>query len=153
MRSSLTAGAHRPRAASSPGESRVTSRPPAPLLELRLTSVDHFRQRPKTRDDLGIEAPVHADRGERLAAGLEPCLVIFADVDARIPEQGADATDHAGDIAITEDDERSLRNDIDVVLADAYDARMPAAEQRTGHPHLPLATRGAQLDELRERRM
>src|SRR5687767_548897 len=153
MRSSPTADALHPRAASLPGESRATSRRRAPLLELCLTSVDHFRQRPKAGDHLGIEPPVHADRRDRLAARLEPRLVVFANVDARIPEQRADATDDARDVAIAKDDERSLRHDVDVVLADAHNTRMPAAEQRTSHAHLALATRRAQLDELGERRM
>src|SRR5687767_3015665 len=146
-------GAPLPRAASWRGESRAANRLRAPLLELSLASIDHLGQRPQPRDHLGVEPPVHADRGDCFTASLQTGLVILADVDARVAKQRTDTTNHARNVAIPENHERPLRHHIDVVLSNAHDARMAATEKRPRYAHLALTTRRAKLDVLRERRM
>ena len=79
---------------------------------------------------------VHDDCGQCLPASRETGLVVPCDVDRVIAEQRADAPDHAGHIVVQKNDERTGRDDVDVVLTDANDPGVPFPEKRTGEPEV-----------------
>lgn len=99
-------------------------------------------------DDVVVEAGIDGNGGEGGAAGLEAGLVVLADVDPGIAEDGADAADDARNVAVAEDDEGAAGHDVDAEIIDADDAWEPLGEERASDAGFSVAAGEADLDVL-----
>ena len=90
--------------------------------ELDLPYVVHFRQGSERRDQRRAQPGIDADCRQRLSTGLETALVILRDVDPGIAQQRAHASNDSRYIAISQEQERALRNEIHMELPQPHDA-------------------------------